>query len=66
MFCDKNPIFEFRGPWGVPVQIGGSILFLIFFLIDFSSGPKYLMYDLMFVLILAVLSFITLLFPDPG
>lgn len=52
MFCDKNSIFEFRGPWGVPVQIGGSILFLIFFLIDFSSGPKYLMYDLMFVLIL--------------
>jgi len=26
LFQDTNPVFEFRGPFGVPVQIGGSLV----------------------------------------
>ena len=52
MFSDTNPIFEFRGPWGVPIQIGASIILLPLILVDFFSGPRVLMYDLMFLAIL--------------
>lgn len=52
MFRDTNPIFEFRGPWGVPVQIGASIILLPLILIDFGAGARALAFDVMFVAIL--------------
>lgn len=52
MFASQNPIFEFRGPFGVPIQIGPSILLLIIFFIDFSNGSRVLAFDLMYVLLL--------------
>ena len=52
MFRDTTPIFEFRGPWGVPVQIGSSIILLPLILIDFGGTPREFVFDLMFVLIL--------------
>ena len=52
MFRDTTPIFEFRGPWGVPVQIGSSIILLPLILIDFGATPREFVFDLMFVLIL--------------
>ena len=52
MFQDTNPIFEFRGPWGVPVQIGATIVLLPLILIDFSGTPREFVFDLMFVAIL--------------
>ena len=54
MFRDNNPIFEFRGPWGVPVQIGASIFLLVLILVDFSATPRLVAFDLMFVAILLV------------
>ena len=38
MFSDNNPIFEFRGPFGVPVEIGSSLLFLLVFYLYTGSG----------------------------
>lgn len=38
MFQDTNPVFEFRGPFGIPVQIGGSIFLLLAFFAYTGSG----------------------------
>lgn len=37
MFRQENPIFVFRGPFGIPVEIGGSILFLAMLFIGFGA-----------------------------
>lgn len=47
MFND-TPIFEFRGPWGVPVQIGGTLIFLMLVFVSFNGTPRDLAYDLVF------------------
>ena len=52
MFSDTNPIFEFRGPWGVPIQIGASIILLPLILVDFYGSPRDLLFDLAFLAIL--------------
>ena len=52
MFRDTNPIFEFRGPWGVPVQIGASLILLILVFVDFGGTPRDFAFDMMFVGIL--------------
>lgn len=52
MFRDATPIFEFKGPWGVPVQIGGSIVLLLLLVLNFG-GPTWTMsYQLTFAAIL--------------
>ena len=71
MFRDTNPIYEFRGPWGVPVQIGASIILLPLILIDFGAGTRAFAFDLMFVAILLGSIFLHELGPrmglsDPG
>ncbi len=38
MFTNDTPIFTFRGPFGVPVEIGASILFLAFIFIQPLNG----------------------------
>ena len=52
MFRDNNPIYEFRGPWGVPIQVGASIILLPLILIDFGGDIRSLAFDVMFLLIL--------------
>lgn len=52
MFRDNNPIFEFRGPWGVPVQIGASLILLMLLFVDFGVTPRDFAFDLMFFAIL--------------
>ena len=52
MFSDTNPIYEFRGPFGVPVQIGSSIIMLVLIFVSFSGTPRELFYDLVFVALL--------------
>ena len=52
MFRDNNPIFEFRGPWGVPVQIGASLILLMLLFVDFGGTPRDFAFDLMFFAIL--------------
>ena len=52
MFRDTQPIFELRGPWGVPIQFGASIFLLALIFIDFSGSPRDLAFDLMFLAIL--------------
>lgn len=47
MFGNDRPLFEFTGPFGVPVQVGGTILLLPLIFMSFGSGA--LMYDLLFV-----------------
>lgn len=47
MFND-TPIFQFRGPWGVPVQIGGTLVFLMLLFVSFTGTPRDLTYDLVF------------------
>lgn len=38
MFNDNTPIYEFRGPFGVPVQVGASLALLVAFYL-YSGGP---------------------------
>jgi len=52
MFQDNNPIYEFRGPWGVPVQVGASIFLLPLIIIDFGGTAQTIAYDVMFLAIL--------------
>lgn len=51
MFNDR-PLAELRGPWGVPIQFGGTLLLLPLVFIDFGAGSLVLMYDLIFFAIL--------------
>lgn len=39
MFQDTTPVFEFRGPFGIPVQIGGSLALLVAFYL-FIAGSS--------------------------
>ncbi|MEL7104810.1 MAG: site-2 protease family protein [Pseudomonadota bacterium] len=47
MFNDQ-PIFEFRGPWGVPVQIGSSLILLALIFVSFTGTARDITYDLVF------------------
>lgn len=49
MFNTDNPIFQFNGPFGIPVQLGGTIILLPLIFVSFSGGGVALMYDLIFV-----------------
>lgn len=46
---NENPIFEFTGPFGVPVQVGGSILLLPLIFIGLGGGMASIMYDMIIV-----------------
>ena len=46
MFSNENPIFEFRGPWGVPIQIGGSLMFLALIFVPLGGAPDMVFYGL--------------------
>ena len=54
MFGNDKVLYRFRGPWGVPVELHSSLLFLVLVLIGFGGGGSLtdLYYDLMFVAIL--------------
>ena len=52
MFSDTNPVYEFAGPFGVPVQIGSSIIMLPLIFVSFSGSPIELYYDLIFLSLL--------------
>ncbi|MEM7471672.1 MAG: site-2 protease family protein [Pseudomonadota bacterium] len=52
MFQSDTPIFQFRGPWGVPIQIGGSLILLPALFLALSGGPEVLFYDMLFVAML--------------
>ncbi|MEZ5715642.1 MAG: site-2 protease family protein [Paracoccaceae bacterium] len=49
MFSDDQSIFEFRGPWRVPVQIGPSILLMVLLFVSFTGSPREIAYDLAFL-----------------
>ncbi len=49
MLKDDNPIFETQGPWGVPIQVGASIILLPLIFVSFNGTPEAMMYDLIFV-----------------
>lgn len=48
------PMFQFRGPWGIPVEVGASLILLLLLLVDFTGAPQGLAFDLMFFAILVV------------
>jgi len=52
MFNQDNPIYQFNGPFGIPVQIGGTIILLPLIFVSFSGGGMMLMYALIFVAML--------------
>lgn len=49
MFNDPKVIYEFRGPFGVPVQIGSSIILLVLIFVSFNNGVEQLLYSLLFL-----------------
>ncbi len=51
MFGTSKPIFQFTGPFGVPVQFGASILLLPLIFVSFGDVAT-LHYDLIFVALL--------------
>lgn len=50
MFNDNTPITEFRGPFGVPIQIGASLFLLLAFYL--YSGAGDILWSLIFVTLL--------------
>lgn len=52
MFSNSSPIFAFRGPWSIPVEIGASLVILPLILIDFGGTSQMMAYDVMFLVIL--------------
>lgn len=52
MLGNDRVIFQFIGPFGVPVQIGGTIVLLPLIFISFSGGAATLPYDMAFVAML--------------
>lgn len=52
MVTGSSPILQFRGPWGVPVEVNASIALLPLLLIDISGTQQSLAFDVMFVVIL--------------
>ena len=49
MFGSSKVIFEFRGVFGVPVQIGSSILLLVLLFLSFGSSGTQLFYNAIFL-----------------
>ncbi len=49
MLHDSKVIFEFRGPFGVPVQIGSSIFLLVLLFMSFSSSATQIYYNAIFL-----------------
>lgn len=49
---NETPIAEFRGPWGVPVQIGPSIVLLPLVFLTVAGSPEMLIQDVIFVALL--------------
>lgn len=54
MFQDTNPVFEFRGPFGVPVQIGGSLMLLLAFYFYTGGGDMFWTASFIVMLILSI------------
>lgn len=52
MLGNDTPIFTFKGPFGVPVEVGGTIILLPLIFMAFGGGAATLMYDAIFVAIL--------------
>ncbi|WP_371226238.1 site-2 protease family protein [Roseovarius sp. 2305UL8-3] len=55
MFKDTTPIYEFRGPYGIPIQIGGSLLMLIAFYVMMSGGDLLWTATFIAMLLIAIL-----------
>jgi len=49
-----DTIFQFRGPWNVPVEINQSLIFLILIIVGIGFDPEYLLYEICFVAILLI------------
>ena len=49
---NETPFFEFRGPWGVPVQVGPSLFLLLLVFVSLSGSTADLVYQVFFFLIL--------------
>lgn len=47
MFKDQ-PIFQFRGPWGIPVQIGASLILLAFIFLNLGGEGRDFAYSAVF------------------
>lgn len=58
MFQDQNPIFEFRGPFGVPVQIGSSLIFLVILFVMLGQGSGDMMRTMVFLGLLLLSIFV--------
>lgn len=58
MFNGPKVIFEFRGPFGVPVQIGSSIFLLVLVFVSFNRGPQVLLDDLIFLALILISIFL--------
>ncbi|WP_171098760.1 site-2 protease family protein [Ruegeria sp. HKCCD7255] len=51
---NETPLFQFQGPWNVPVQVNQSLIFLILIIVGFNFDPDSLPYALGFAAILIV------------
>lgn len=58
MFSDNKVIFEFRGPFGVPVQVGSSFLMLALFIVFMGGGAASLPFQLAFLAMITVSIFL--------
>lgn len=55
---DETPIFEFTGPFGIPVQISGSLLMLVLIIVGLGGNIQNLHFQLIFVAVLVASIFL--------
>ncbi len=51
---NEGIIFQFQGPWNVPIQFGQSLAFLVLIIVGLNYDPVSLPYSLCFVAILLI------------
>lgn len=44
MFGSEKPVFQFRGPWGVPIQIGSSLMLLALIFVPLGGSSDMMFY----------------------
>lgn len=52
MMGTGTTIFTFRGPWGIPVEVGSTLIFLVFLIVGVGGAASSLQFNLIFVLML--------------
>lgn len=58
MFSDNTTIFEIKGPWGIPIQFGSTLIMLAFLFVGLGVSIEALPYQIAFFVMIVVSIFL--------